>query len=73
MEALRENPSVAKKVFRFLFPFMYHPNYCEFQIVEVREETRAKKKQMAMAMRQKQLGEMGMKVCRRCRGMKRVY
>ncbi|VDO80323.1 unnamed protein product [Soboliphyme baturini] len=36
------------------------------KIEEVREETRLKKKQMAMAMRQKQLGEMGMQVRTRC-------
>nr|XP_006813905.1 PREDICTED: E3 ubiquitin-protein ligase UBR4 [Saccoglossus kowalevskii] len=42
MEALKDNPSVAKK------------------IKEVREQTKAEKKRLAMAMRQKQLGALGM-------------
>ena len=33
-----------------------------FQVSEVRSETRAEKKRLAMAMRQKQLGALGMKV-----------
>ena len=44
MEALKSNPTVAKK------------------IDEVRAQTRAEKKRLAMAMRMKQLGALGMSV-----------
>lgn len=44
MEALKSNPTVAKK------------------IDEVRAQTKAEKKRLAMAMRMKQLGALGMSV-----------
>ena len=41
-------------------------NWFPFQIEEIRQQTKAEKKRLAMAMRQKQLGALGMKVSAYC-------
>ena len=55
-------PSAMEEDFLFKFPIIYLALWNSSQVEEVRRSTRNEKKKLAMAMREKQLGALGMQV-----------
>lgn len=55
-------PSAMEEDFLFNFPIIYLALWNSSQVEEVRRSTRNEKKKLAMAMREKQLGALGMQV-----------